>query len=74
MKNVKTMNNKDLLEAMAKWRLRAFFAVMAIFVCMALILMFKVHFLYILIVVIPFAPVAFNFYRHFNEVQRRHLG
>ncbi|WP_163713010.1 hypothetical protein [Mangrovibacterium lignilyticum] len=74
MKDPKTLNNHELLEKMAKHRTRAFFAVMSVFACMAIIIIYKLHFLFILVVVVPFLLVARGFYKHYNEVQRRHLG
>ncbi|WP_372776701.1 hypothetical protein [Mangrovibacterium sp.] len=73
MKNPKSLSNTELLDKMAKYRKIAFFAVMTVFASMAFILIYKLNYLLILIVAIPFVFIARGFYKHYNEVQRRHL-
>jgi len=73
MENPKNLNNLQLLEKMSKYRMGAFFSVLSVFACMAIIIMFKLHFMYILVVAIPFGFFARRFYKYYNEVQRRHL-
>ncbi len=74
MKNPKTLNNYQLLEEMSKQRMRAFIGVLSVFIAMAAIIYFKLHFLMILLVAIPFGFIAKRFYKTYNEVQRRNLN
>lgn len=73
MTDLKKLNNLELLERLSKYRNISFFAVMAIFVSMALIIIYKLSPLFLIIVVIPFIFVARIFYKYYNEVQRRNL-
>jgi len=73
MEDVKKLSNSDLLDKMAKFRPIAFFGVLAVFAGMAVIITYKLHFAYILVVGIPFIFIARKFYKYHNEIQRRHL-
>lgn len=73
MTDLKKLSNVQLLEKLSKYRNMAFFAVLAIFVSMALIIIYKLSPLFLIIVVVPFIFVARVFYKYYNEVQRRHL-
>jgi len=74
MKKPSEMNNSELLDKMARYRVIAFFSVMAVFITMIVIVTYKLHFLYLIIVAIPFLFFARKFYRCYHEVQRRQLG
>ncbi|PTN05305.1 hypothetical protein [Mangrovibacterium marinum] len=73
MTDVKKLSNIELLEKLSKYRNMAFFSVLSIFLGMAVIIIYKVHFLYLAIVAVPFIFVARVFYKYYNEVQRRNL-
>jgi len=73
MTDVKKLSNVELLERLSKYRNLAFFSVLSIFLGMALIIIYKIHFFFLLVVAIPFVFVARVFYKYYNEVQRRHL-
>jgi hypothetical protein len=73
MTDVKKLSNVELLQKMSRYRNMAFVAVLSIFLGMAVIIIYKVHFLYLLFVAVPFVFVAKTFYKYYNEVQRRHL-
>jgi len=73
MKSPKSMTNKELLEAHSKNQKLSLIAVACVFACMAILAYFKLNYMLILVVAIPFAPFAYRFYTIHFEIQRRNL-